>query len=167
MVKRVTTRRLHQRRNTMWLVKPTSANDNGKPTSGPRLPIHPPRRHTGLECGLEGENELLKLVKRHAREVQELYRAGLQVSEPYTSPGTFLLSLYGSVRGASYQKESGINSIDYVIFNPGGTLSLNTNTCSSSWRSPPSPTRVTKCFGTWCLTNHCCTASRSLSETSR
>src|SRR5262245_12121526 len=55
----------------------------------------------------------------------------------------------------------------YAIFNPGSTLSLNTNTCSSSWRSPPSPTRVTKCFGAWRLTNHCCTASRSSSETSR
>jgi len=35
----------------------------------------------GLECGLEGWNELLKLVKRHAREIQELYWAELQVSE--------------------------------------------------------------------------------------
>jgi len=24
---------------------------HGKPTSGPRFPIHPPRRHTELECG--------------------------------------------------------------------------------------------------------------------
>src|SRR5881409_1742822 len=63
-----------------------------------------------LECGLEGWNELLKLVKRHAREIQELHWAGLQLGEPYTSHGACLLSLYCDVRGASYHKESGINS---------------------------------------------------------
>src|SRR3989442_3294969 len=63
-----------------------------------------------LERGLEGRDQLLKLVKRHAREIQELRRAGLQLGEPYTSHGSCLLSLYCDVRGASYQKESGINS---------------------------------------------------------
>src|SRR2546425_8213485 len=63
-----------------------------------------------LERGLEGRDQLLKLVKRHAREIQELYRAGLQRGEPYTSHGSCLLSLYCDVRGASYHKESGINS---------------------------------------------------------
>jgi len=66
----------------MWLVKPTSANDNGKPTSGPRLPIHPPRRHTGLERDLEKRDQLLKLVERHTREIQELHRARLQLGKP-------------------------------------------------------------------------------------
>jgi hypothetical protein len=35
-----------------------------------------------LESGLEGRDQLLKLVKRQAREIQELYRAGLQLGEP-------------------------------------------------------------------------------------
>jgi hypothetical protein len=43
---------------------------------GPRLPIHPPRCHTGVERGLEGRNELLKLVEGYAGEIQELHRAG-------------------------------------------------------------------------------------------
>src|SRR2546426_12778865 len=46
-----------------------------------------------------------------AREIQELHRAGLQLGEPYTSHGSCLLSLSRDIRGASYQKESGINSI--------------------------------------------------------
>src|SRR5215468_2855063 len=65
-----------------------------------------------LERGLEGRDQLLKLVKRHAREIQELHWTGLQLSEPYTCHGSCLLSLYGEVRGASKQKESGINSSD-------------------------------------------------------
>src|SRR5439155_13020901 len=89
-----------------------------------------------LERGLEGRDQLLKLVKRHAREIQELHRAGLQRGEPYTCHGSCLLSLYGDVRGASYQKESGINSIalpadviprtleKLAQFPPGGTNSM-------------------------------------------
>jgi hypothetical protein len=50
---------------------------DGKPASGPRLPIHPPRGHMGLERGLEGRDQLLKLVERQAGEIQELHRAGL------------------------------------------------------------------------------------------
>src|SRR5262249_43076019 len=83
----------------------------GKPTSSPGFPIHPPRRHMALERSLEGRDQLLKLVKRQAREIQELHRTGLQLGEPYTCHGSCLLSLYGDVRGVSYQKESGINSI--------------------------------------------------------
>src|SRR5947199_6568234 len=67
-----------------------------------------------LERGLEGRDQLLKLVKRHAREIQELHRTGLQLGEPYTCHGSCLLSLYCDVRGASYQKESGINSIGQI-----------------------------------------------------
>ena len=52
---------------------------HGKPTSGPRFPVHPPRRHLALERGLEGRDQLLKLVKRHAREIQELHWTGLQL----------------------------------------------------------------------------------------
>jgi len=54
----------------------------GKPARGPRLPIHPPRRHPGVERHLEGRDQLLKLVERQAREIQELYRARLQLGEP-------------------------------------------------------------------------------------
>jgi hypothetical protein len=35
-----------------------------------------------LERGLEGWDQLLKLVEGHAGEIQELYRAGLQLGEP-------------------------------------------------------------------------------------
>jgi hypothetical protein len=83
---------------------------DGKPARGPRLPIHPPRRHPGVERRLEGRDQLLKLVERQAREIQELYRAGLQRGEPSTSHGACLLSRSRDIRGASYQKESGINS---------------------------------------------------------
>jgi len=55
---------------------------DGKPASGPRLPIHAPRLHPGLVCGLEGRDQLLKLLERHAGQIQELGGAGLQVSEP-------------------------------------------------------------------------------------
>jgi len=55
---------------------------HGKPASSPRFPIHAPRRHPGVERGLKGRDQLLKLVERHAGEIQELHRAGLQVSEP-------------------------------------------------------------------------------------
>jgi hypothetical protein len=49
---------------------------HGKPARGPRLPIHAPRRHTGVERGLEGWGQLLKLIEGYAGEIQELYRAG-------------------------------------------------------------------------------------------
>src|SRR2546422_467718 len=77
---------------------------HGKPAGGPGLPIEPPRRHMGLKRGLKGWDELLKLVERQTREIQELRGTGLQVSEPYTSHGTCLLSLSRDVRGASYHK---------------------------------------------------------------
>jgi hypothetical protein len=57
-----------------------------------------------LERGLKGCDELLKLVKRQARGIQKLRGVGLQISEPYTSHGTCLLSLSRDVRGASYHK---------------------------------------------------------------
>src|SRR5262249_272680 len=67
---------------------------HGKPTSGPGLPIHPPRRHLALERGLEGRDQMLKLVEGHAHDIQELQRTGLQLGEPYTGHGSCLLSLY-------------------------------------------------------------------------
>jgi hypothetical protein len=50
---------------------------HGKPASGPRLPIQLPHCHPGLECGLEGQDQLLKLLERQAREIQKLHRARL------------------------------------------------------------------------------------------
>jgi hypothetical protein len=55
---------------------------HSKPASRPRLLIHPPRRHPGLECRFEGRDQVLKLVKRHAREIQKLHRARLQLGKP-------------------------------------------------------------------------------------
>src|SRR5438874_1323599 len=57
------------------------------------FPIHPPRRHIVLERGLEGRDHLLKLVKRHAREIQELHRAGLQRGEPWSRRTASMLPL--------------------------------------------------------------------------
>jgi hypothetical protein len=45
---------------------------HGKPACGPRFPIHPPGRHPGVERGLEGRDQLLKLVERQAGDIQEL-----------------------------------------------------------------------------------------------
>jgi hypothetical protein len=77
---------------------------DGKPASSPRFPIHLPRRHPGVKRGLEGRDQLLKLVERQAGQIQERHRAGLQLGEPYTSHGSCLLSRYRDVRGASYHK---------------------------------------------------------------
>jgi hypothetical protein len=55
---------------------------HGEPAGRPRFPIYPPRRHPGVECRFEGRNQLLKLVKRHAREIQKLRRARLQLGKP-------------------------------------------------------------------------------------
>jgi hypothetical protein len=49
---------------------------HGKPARGPRLPIHSPRRHTGVERGLEGWAQLLKLIEGYAGAIQALHRAG-------------------------------------------------------------------------------------------
>ena len=75
-------------------------------------------RHVTTLAAL-GRNEmdqLLKLVKRQACEIQERHRTGLQLGAPYTCHGSCLLSRSCDVRGASYQKESGINSLAYVGF---------------------------------------------------
>ena len=55
---------------------------DGKPARGPRFPIEAPRGHMGLERRLEGRDQLLKLVERQAREIQELRGARLHVGEP-------------------------------------------------------------------------------------
>ena len=65
---------------------------HAKLASGPRLPVHPPCRHTGLERGLEGRDQLLKLVEGHAGHIEELQRAGLRLGEPSTGHRGCLLS---------------------------------------------------------------------------
>ena len=55
---------------------------DGKLAGGPRFPIEAPRRHPGLERWLEGRDEELKLVERHARHIQKLRGAGRHISEP-------------------------------------------------------------------------------------
>jgi hypothetical protein len=55
---------------------------HGKPASNPRLAIHAPRRHTRLERGLEGRDQLLKLVEGQAGEIQKRCWTGLQLGKP-------------------------------------------------------------------------------------
>src|SRR5262249_12146417 len=84
---------------------------DGKSACGARFPIEASRCQPCLERRLKGRDQLLKLVERQAGEIQELCGARLQIGEPQTNHGSYLLSLSRDVRGASYQKESGINSI--------------------------------------------------------
>jgi hypothetical protein len=55
---------------------------HAKLTSGPRLPIHAPRREMCVERGLEGRDQLLKLIEGQTGEIQELQRASLQLGKP-------------------------------------------------------------------------------------
>jgi hypothetical protein len=55
---------------------------HGKLAGGPGFPIEAPRRHMRLKRRLEGWDQLLKLVKSHACEIQELHRARLQLGKP-------------------------------------------------------------------------------------
>jgi len=55
-----------------------------KAAGGPGFPIEAPRRHMGLEGGLEGRDQLLKLVEGQTGEIQELQRAGLYIGKPDT-----------------------------------------------------------------------------------
>jgi hypothetical protein len=55
---------------------------HGKLAGGPGFPIEAPRRHMRLKRRLEGRDQLLKLVKSHACEIQELHRARLQLGKP-------------------------------------------------------------------------------------
>jgi len=55
---------------------------HGTSPGGPGFPIQPPLRHMGLKSGFKGGDQVLKLVERHARQIEELCRAVLQVGEP-------------------------------------------------------------------------------------
>jgi hypothetical protein len=65
---------------------------DGKLASGAGFPIEAPHGHMRLKRRLKGWDKLLKLVERQAREIQELYGAGLQISEPSTCHRGCLLS---------------------------------------------------------------------------
>ncbi len=65
---------------------------HAKLAGGPGFAIEAPCRHMGVEGVLEGRHQLLKLVERQAREIQELRGAGLHISEPYTGHTWCLLS---------------------------------------------------------------------------
>src|SRR5262249_15659519 len=56
---------------------------HGETAGGPGLPIEASRRHMRLERRLEGWDELLKLVKSQAGQIQKLRRAVLHVGELY------------------------------------------------------------------------------------
>jgi hypothetical protein len=70
---------------------------HAKLTGGAGLPIEAPRRHMRLEYGLKGWDELLQLVERQARAIQELGGAGLHVGKPYTGHRGYLLGIGGTV----------------------------------------------------------------------
>jgi hypothetical protein len=57
---------------------------DGKLAGGARFAIEASRGHMGLERGLEGRKQLLKLVEGQAGEIQELCRTGLHIEESYT-----------------------------------------------------------------------------------
>jgi len=84
---------------------------HGQPPSGPRLPLHPPRRPPGVARGRARRDQRRQRVTHHARAIQECHRARWPRGQPSTSPGSCLLSRSRDGRGASDQKESGINSI--------------------------------------------------------
>ena len=85
---------------------------DGKLAGGARFAIEAPRRHPCVERRLKGRDQVLKRVARQAHDIQELHGAGLERGAPSTSHGSCLLSRSRDLRGASYQKESGINSIE-------------------------------------------------------
>src|SRR5262245_25371826 len=86
----------------------------GKPARRPGGASPPPRRPLAVERRRAGRAQLRTLGQRQAGAIQARQRPGRQRGAPSTCPGACLLSLEGEVRGASYQKESGINSTDVI-----------------------------------------------------
>ena len=56
-----------------------------------RLPVEAPVGHMGLERGLKGRHQLLKLVHRETGQIEYLCRAGLEIGEPSRSHSCGLL----------------------------------------------------------------------------
>jgi hypothetical protein len=67
------------------------------PAGGTRLPIKAPVGHVGLERGLKGGEQWLKLVQGQTGQIQDLRRAGLEIGEPSRAHGGGLLSFGGPV----------------------------------------------------------------------
>src|SRR5262252_6362804 len=57
---------------------------HAKLARGPGFAIEAPCYHMGLEGGLEGRHQLLKLVEGQAGHIQELRGASLQIGKSYT-----------------------------------------------------------------------------------
>src|SRR5919109_3668796 len=64
----------------------------GVPAGGARLPVQAPVGHRGVEHGLKGRDQLLKLLYRQAGQIQHLRGASPAVGQAYTSHGRGLLS---------------------------------------------------------------------------
>ena len=87
---------------------------HGQAARRPRWPLPAPRRQRGWARRLTGRDQRLPRVEGPARAIPPRPRASLQRGTSPTSPGSCLLSLERDSRGASYQKDSGINSIGSV-----------------------------------------------------
>ena len=68
---------------------------------GAAVAIESPPRHVGLEGGLKGRTQLLKLVEGPAGQIEAFDRARLHIGEPDTRHETCLRLRYGVVTGAS------------------------------------------------------------------
>src|SRR5215472_12103928 len=66
---------------------------DGKSACGSRFPIEAPRRHSCVERGLKGRDQLLKLVEGQAGEIQELCGTRLQISVPWSRRTASMLPL--------------------------------------------------------------------------
>jgi hypothetical protein len=52
------------------------------PAGGARLSIEAPLRHMGLERGLKGSDQVLKLLHGKTGQIEHLCGAGLEIGEP-------------------------------------------------------------------------------------
>jgi hypothetical protein len=77
---------------------------DAKLAGGAGFAIESPPPHVGLEGGLKGRYQLLKLVEGQAGQIEEFHRARLHIGESDTRHETCLQLRYGVVTGASYHK---------------------------------------------------------------
>src|SRR5262249_16106800 len=91
-----------------------------EPAGGPRFPIEAPRGKTRMERGLKGRDEALKLVERHAGEIEELCRAGLHIGELDTGHTWCLLS---------WEAQYTIIGINSIASKSRGKICPGTHTC--------------------------------------
>jgi Tn3 transposase DDE domain len=88
-----------------------------EPAGGPRFPIEAPCREMGVVRGLEGRDQLLKLCKGQARQIQKLRRARLHIGEPDTGHLWCLLS---------WEAQYTIIGINSILYGKGGEFASNT-----------------------------------------